>query len=149
MLALVASLGLAGCGSDDSSTADDGGGGGGGGDATTVTFIPKDLGNPYFDTSDAGGEKAVEEFGGTYAEVGPDTIGPDTQVSFIDTAAQQGVERARRLGQRPDRRSATPSTPPATPAPRSSPSTPTPTRRAATCSSTRPPPRASPRSRST
>ena len=92
VLALVASLGLAGCGSDDSSTADDGGGGGGGGgDATTVTFLPKALGNPYFDTSDAGGKKAVEEFGGTYAEVGPDTIGPDTQVSFIDTAAQQGV----------------------------------------------------------
>jgi rhamnose transport system substrate-binding protein len=91
VLALVASLGLAGCGSDDSSTAGDSGGGGGGGDATTVTFLPKALGNPYFDTSDAGGKKAVEEFGGTYAEVGPDTIGPDTQVSFIDTAAQQGV----------------------------------------------------------
>jgi rhamnose transport system substrate-binding protein len=92
VLALVASLGLAGCGSDDSSTADDsGGGGGGGGDATTVTFLPKNLGNPYFDTSDAGGKEAVDEFGGTYAEVGPDTAGPDTQVSFIDTAAQQGV----------------------------------------------------------
>ena len=52
---------------------------------------PEGLGNPYFDTSDAGGEKAVGEFGGTYAEVGPDTAGPDTQVSFIDTAAQQGV----------------------------------------------------------
>ncbi len=89
-MALVASLALAGCGSDDSSTADDGGGGGDG-DATTVTFIPKALGNPYFDTSDAGGKKAVEAFGGTFAEVGPDTIGPDTQVSFIDTAAQQGV----------------------------------------------------------
>ena len=72
VMALVASLGLAGCGSDDSSTAADGGDGGGGGDATTVTFIPKNLGNPYFDTSDAGGKKAVEEFGGTYAEVGPD-----------------------------------------------------------------------------
>ena len=91
VLALVASLGLAGCGSDDSSAADDGGGGGGGGEAITVTFLPKALGNPYFDTSDAGGKKAVDEFGGTYAEVGPDTIGPDTQVSFVDTAAQQGV----------------------------------------------------------
>jgi rhamnose transport system substrate-binding protein len=90
VMALVASLGLAGCGSDDSSTASEDGGGGGG-DATTVTFLPKNLGNPYFDTSDAGGKKAVEEFGGTYAEVGPDTAGADTQVSFIDTAAQQGV----------------------------------------------------------
>jgi rhamnose transport system substrate-binding protein len=91
VMALVASLGHAGCGSDDSSTAS-GDGGGGGGDATTVTFLPKNLGNPYFDTSDAGGEKAVKEFGGTYAEVGPDAAGPDAQVSFIDTAAQQGVD---------------------------------------------------------
>ena len=37
---------------------------------------PKNLGNPYFDTSDAGGKKAVEEFGGTYAEVGPQTAQP-------------------------------------------------------------------------
>jgi len=91
VMALVASLGLAGCGSDDSSTAADGGDGGGGGDATTVTFIPKNLGNPYFDTSDAGGKKAVDEFGGTFAEVGPDAAAPDAQVSFIDTAAQQGI----------------------------------------------------------
>jgi rhamnose transport system substrate-binding protein len=90
VMALVASLGLAGCGSDDSSTADDGGGGGGG-DATTVTFLPKNLGNPYFDTSSVGGKTAVDEFGGTFAEVGPDSAGPDTQVPFIDTAAQQGV----------------------------------------------------------
>ena len=89
-LTLVASLGLAGCGSDDEAERRRQRRRGGG-DATTVTFIPKNLGNPYFDTSDAGGEKAVGEFGGTYAEVGPDTAGPDTQVSFIDTAAQQGV----------------------------------------------------------
>ncbi len=93
VMALVAGLSLTACGSDDSSAAGDGGdgGSGGGGDATTVTFLPKNLGNPYFDTSDAGGKKAVEEFGGTYAEVGPDTAGPDAQVSFIDTAAQQGI----------------------------------------------------------
>ncbi|KRB78507.1 sugar ABC transporter substrate-binding protein [Nocardioides sp. Root190] len=84
-LAMVASLGLAACGSDDN------GGGGSDSDATTVTFLPKNLGNPYFETSDAGGEKAVKEFGGTYDEVGPDTAGPDAQVTYIDTAAAQGV----------------------------------------------------------
>ena len=43
-----------------------------GGDANlSITFLPKNLGNAYFDTSDAGGEEAIEEFGGTYAEVGP------------------------------------------------------------------------------
>lgn len=86
-VALIASLGLTACGSDD----DGGGGGSASGGDTTVTFLPKNLGNPYFETSDKGGQKAVEEFGGTYDEVGPDTAGPDAQVSYIDTAAAQGV----------------------------------------------------------
>ena len=47
--------------------------------AEHMTFLPKNLGNPYFDTSDAGGEKAVKEFGGKFDEVGPDTAGPDAQ----------------------------------------------------------------------
>lgn len=84
-LALVASVSLAACGGSDD-------GGSDGGDATTVTFLPKNLGNPYFETSDAGGKKAVEEFGGKFDEVGPDTAGPDAQVTYIDTAASQGVK---------------------------------------------------------
>src|SRR5205085_1617460 len=47
--------------------------------------------NPYFDTSDAGGKKAVEEFGGTYQEVGPAQASPDAQVSYINTLTQQQV----------------------------------------------------------
>lgn len=58
----------------------------------SITFLPKNLGNPYFDTSNAGGERAIEEFGGTYQEVGPDAAAPDAQVPFINTAAQQGVD---------------------------------------------------------
>ena len=85
---LVASLGLTACGGDDG---DSGDGGSGDGDAMSITFLPKNLGNPYFDTSDAGGQKAVEAFGGTFEEVGPDTGTPDAQVPFINTAAQQGV----------------------------------------------------------
>ncbi|UMG94487.1 rhamnose ABC transporter substrate-binding protein [Nocardioides sp. TF02-7] len=83
--ALVSSLALTACGSDD-----DGGSGSGGGDGMTVTFIPKNLGNPYFDTSNAGGETAVEEFDGTYEEVGPAEASPDGQVQYINTATQQG-----------------------------------------------------------
>jgi rhamnose transport system substrate-binding protein len=83
-VALSASLALTACGGDDSGSASEGG-------EMSVTFLPKNLGNPYFDTSDAGGKKAVEEFGGTYDEVGPDTATPDAQVPFINTAAQQGV----------------------------------------------------------
>ncbi len=56
-----------------------------------ITFLPKNLGNAYFDASDAGGATAIKEFGGTYAEVGPATGTPDGQVSYINTLTQQGV----------------------------------------------------------
>jgi rhamnose transport system substrate-binding protein len=88
---LVASLGLTACGGNNSSSSGSSGSGGSGGGDISVTFLPKNLGNPYFDTSDAGGKKAVEEFGGKYDEVGPDSATPDAQVPFINTAAQQGV----------------------------------------------------------
>ncbi|ACZ29916.1 rhamnose ABC transporter, periplasmic rhamnose- binding protein [Xylanimonas cellulosilytica DSM 15894] len=88
-LALAASvaLALAACSGDDGGTGAEGDGGG----DLTITFLPKNLGNPYFDTSSAGGQEAVEEFGGTFDEVGPETGTPDAQVPFINTAAQQGV----------------------------------------------------------
>jgi rhamnose transport system substrate-binding protein len=84
-LALVAT-GCAGGG-------DTGGDTGGDGDGANyaITFLPKNLGNAYFDTSDAGGEEAISEFGGSYAEVGPTEATPDAQVSFINTLTQQGV----------------------------------------------------------
>src|SRR3954467_11958917 len=87
-VALVAGLALSACG-DDSGSGDSASGGGGGN--ATYTFLPKNLGNPYFDTSDNAGKAAVESFGGTYQQVGPDTASPDAQVPFINTAAQQGV----------------------------------------------------------
>jgi rhamnose transport system substrate-binding protein len=83
-LALVAGLGLTACGDDDNGGAEAAGNGG-------ITFLPKNLGNPYFDASTAGGERAANEFDGSVTEVGPDQATPDSQVSFINTAAQQGV----------------------------------------------------------
>ena len=90
--ALVASLALltSACGGS-SANGGSGGSGGSGGDIS-VTFLPKNLGNPYFDTSDKGGKTAVDEFGGTFKEVGPDQASPDAQVPFINTAAQQGTK---------------------------------------------------------
>jgi len=88
--AVAAALALTGCADTGSS----GGGsseGGGGSDNLSITFLPKSLGNPYFDTSSKGGKAAVEELGGTFAEVGPAESGPDAQVSYINTATQQGV----------------------------------------------------------
>lgn len=88
-LAVSAALVLSACGG--SSDSDGGSGSGGGGGDLSVTFLPKNLGNPYFDTSDKGGKAAVEEFGGKFSEVGPQEATPDGQVSYINTAAQQGV----------------------------------------------------------
>jgi rhamnose transport system substrate-binding protein len=87
-LGLSAALVLSACGGSDSSESSSSGGGG---DATTVTFLPKNLGNPYFDTSDKGGKAAVTEFKGKFEEVGPQEASPDAQVQYINTAAQQGV----------------------------------------------------------
>ncbi|WP_246159544.1 rhamnose ABC transporter substrate-binding protein [Nocardioides antri] len=81
---LVAGLSLTACGGDDGDS------GSGGGDSS-ITMLPKNLGNPYFDTSTAGAEKAAEELDAEVEEVGPDTASPEAQVPFINTAAQQGV----------------------------------------------------------
>ena len=86
---LSATVALAGCGGDDGGDGGSGGGGEGGGDLT-LTMLPKNLGNPYFDTSTAGAEKAAEDLGAQLEEVGPETASPDAQVSYINTAAQQG-----------------------------------------------------------
>ncbi len=97
-LALAAAfvLALTACssgGDTDTSSSDAGGGDSSGSDANlSITFLPKNLGNAYFDTSNSvGGQSAIEEFGGTYEEVGPAEATPDSQVPFINTAAQQGV----------------------------------------------------------
>ena len=87
-MAAAAALALTGCASGGDNGGEEGGGDGGN---LSVTFLPKNLGNPYFDTSSSGGQEAVEEFGGEFAEVGPAEASPTSQVSFIQTAAQQGV----------------------------------------------------------
>ena len=86
-LAVSVALVATGC------AAADAGADGGEGDSgnLAITFLPKNLGNPYFDTSNAGGEEAIGEFDGTYAEVGPAEATPDGQVSYINTLTQQGV----------------------------------------------------------
>ncbi|APZ33244.1 rhamnose ABC transporter substrate-binding protein [Microbacterium aurum] len=92
-VAVAAALALSGCA--DTGTSGGGAtgstGDGGGSDNLSITFLPKNLGNPYFDTSSKGGKAAVEELKGTFAEVGPAEATPDAQVSYINTATQQGV----------------------------------------------------------
>lgn len=92
VLTLTASVALTACGGDDGDSGG-GNGGGGGGDSTSITMIPKSLGNPYFDASTAGAQRAAGEFDATVEEVGPGAgdAGPDSQVEYIQTATQQGV----------------------------------------------------------
>lgn len=82
-IGLSVTLVLSACGRGDGAGGDDG-------EDLQVTMLPKNLGNPYFETSNAGAEKAIEEFGGTHSEVGPEQASPDGQVQYINTAAQQG-----------------------------------------------------------
>jgi rhamnose transport system substrate-binding protein len=87
-LVLSAGMALSACGGSDDEGSDSASGGNSGG---SYVFLPKNLGNPYFDTSDNAGKAAVEAFGGKYEEVGPDKASPDAQVQYINTAAQQGA----------------------------------------------------------
>ena len=57
----------------------------------TVTVIPKQLNNPYFDVAFKGVEKAAADLGGTATQVGPPTADATLQVPFIQTATTQGV----------------------------------------------------------
>jgi rhamnose transport system substrate-binding protein len=54
-----------------------------------IAFLPKQVNNPYFTISDNGGKKAIEEFSGEYKEVGPSDASASSQVSYINTLAQQ------------------------------------------------------------
>lgn len=87
-LALAVTLVATGCSGGGASGDSNGGGDGGN---LSITFLPKNLGNPYFDTSNSGGEAAIKEFGGTYEQVGPSEATPTSQVQYIQTAAQQRV----------------------------------------------------------
>jgi rhamnose transport system substrate-binding protein len=90
-LALTATFAFTGCGGDDGGDSGSDSGSEGGGELS-MTMLPKNLGNPYFDTSTKGAEAAAEELGASIEEVGPETASPDAQVSYINTVAQQGQD---------------------------------------------------------
>ncbi len=56
-----------------------------------IAFLPKSVGNPYFDTALAGGKRAGKENGDTVTQVGPTTADPSGQVQYINTLIQQHV----------------------------------------------------------
>ncbi|WP_155368202.1 rhamnose ABC transporter substrate-binding protein [Catellatospora vulcania] len=57
-----------------------------------IAFLPKQVNNPYFTTSDNGGKAAVEEIKGNYSETGPSEASPSAQVSYINTLSQQSTD---------------------------------------------------------
>ncbi len=104
-LLLTATFAFAGCGGDDGGdggSADGGSGGGGGGDLS-ITMLPKNLGNAYFDTSTDGAQKAADEIGADFEEVGPDTAQPRRAGVLHQHRRPAGQERADPLRQRPGR----------------------------------------------
>ena len=89
-LLLTATFAFAGCGGDDGGDGGSASDGGSGGGDLSITMLPKNLGNAYFDTSTDGAERAAGELDAEFEEVGPDTASPDAQVQYINTVAQQG-----------------------------------------------------------
>lgn len=61
------------------------------GGALDITILPKNLGNPYFETSTKGAEAAAAEIGANTELVGPAEAAADAQVQYIETATQQQV----------------------------------------------------------
>src|SRR5215470_1677461 len=96
LLALTAATALAfattACASDSNGgNTNPGASGGGIKSGLKIAFLPKQVNNPYFTTSDNGGKAAVEEFKGTYSETGPSDASASAQVSYINTLSQQGT----------------------------------------------------------
>ncbi|GAA4699197.1 rhamnose ABC transporter substrate-binding protein [Phytohabitans rumicis] len=96
VLALSMLLATGACADDESDTPSGGnataGAGGSIKEGLSVAFLPKQVNNPYFTTSDNGGKAAVEEFKGEYKEVGPSEASASSQVSYINTLTQQGSD---------------------------------------------------------
>ncbi|MEV4539622.1 rhamnose ABC transporter substrate-binding protein [Asanoa sp. NPDC049518] len=92
-------LAMGACAEDGSGSGTGTDSGSGSGQAGTIkeglkiAFLPKQVNNPYFETSDnKGGKSAVEEFKGAYSQTGPSEASPSAQVSYINTLSQQQTD---------------------------------------------------------
>src|SRR5262249_60667267 len=89
----VMSLAISACANNSSNSPSSNSSSGGGGikKGLKIAFLPKQVNNAYFTTSDNGGKAAVAEFGGVYSETGPSDASASAQVSYINTLSQQGT----------------------------------------------------------
>ncbi|MEY9211957.1 rhamnose ABC transporter substrate-binding protein [Thermobifida halotolerans] len=58
----------------------------------TISYLPKQLNNPYFTFANTGGAEVAEELGAEFKEVGPSDANASSQVSYINTLSQQGSD---------------------------------------------------------
>ncbi|MHA7218041.1 rhamnose ABC transporter substrate-binding protein [Arthrobacter sp. MDT1-48-3] len=91
-LATSAALVLSACGGGAASEGGGSEGGSGSDGEQTITFIPKQLNNPYTDVVLGGGEDGATEAGFASSEVvGPLDASASSQVSFINAETQRGT----------------------------------------------------------
>lgn len=57
-----------------------------------VAFVPQLIGIPYFNSMEAGGQKAAEEFGVEFIYTGPVDANPIDQLQIVQNLVNQGVE---------------------------------------------------------
>lgn len=61
-------------------------------DTVDIVYIPKNTGNPYFDSLVAGFEDACAELGCTFGQAAPATAEATSQIPFITAQTQRGVD---------------------------------------------------------
>ncbi|RYV51170.1 rhamnose ABC transporter substrate-binding protein [Pengzhenrongella frigida] len=90
--AIAAALALLAACSSGGDSDETSGSGGGGGEDLTITFIPKQLNNPYTDVVLGGGEEGATAAGFADTQVvGPLEASASSQVSFINAETQAGT----------------------------------------------------------
>lgn len=57
-----------------------------------VVFIPKAVNNPYFDAAAEGAQKAADELGGQFTQIGSNNAVAAEQIPFIQDATTQGFD---------------------------------------------------------
>jgi len=77
--AMILSLALSGCGGKKQSG------------PLTFVLVPKNLGNPYFDTANAGAQEAAKELGVTVTYQGPASADATQQIQLINSLIAQKV----------------------------------------------------------
>ena len=70
-------------------------------DPVSIVYIPKNTGNPYFDSLVKGFEDACAELGCEFTTAAPATAEATSQIPFITAQTQRGVERHHHLAQQP------------------------------------------------